>query len=99
MSEGADSTCFPCGQTASDPLRVNHLPNGTVCPTCRERLLDSLDGPLPADLLRVGEVRPLTDEDEPDGSVLGPRHLVRGGSLREESGSDDDYDDDGDGAA
>ena len=31
-----------------EPYRLNRLDNGQICPTCRERVLDSLPPVLPA---------------------------------------------------
>jgi len=47
MSADHESRCFRCGQPAGDPPRFNFLSNGSPCPTCRDRLLDSLRPALP----------------------------------------------------
>jgi hypothetical protein len=49
MSEEQESVCFTCGLTTGGTLRLNCLPSGQVCPTCRDRLLDSLPAILPAE--------------------------------------------------
>ncbi len=62
--------CFACGQLVGEPHRLNRLDNGQICPTCRDRVLDSLPPILPA-LPRVRtpdvptQVDPL-DEDSED---------------------------------
>jgi hypothetical protein len=43
-----EPVCFACGCPTGPLPRLNHLPNGRVCPTCRDRLLDSLPPVLPA---------------------------------------------------
>jgi hypothetical protein len=47
MSGSKETLCFTCGLPISDPPRFNHLPNGRPCPSCRDRLLESLPAPLP----------------------------------------------------
>jgi hypothetical protein len=40
--------CFQCGQAIeTDPTRLNHLEDGRPCPTCSERLMESLRPLLP----------------------------------------------------
>ena len=53
----AETLCFQCGQPAGDPTRLNHMPNGSVCPTCRDRLLDSLPAPFPTPVTRDVDAR------------------------------------------
>jgi hypothetical protein len=43
-----EPVCFACGSPTGPFPRLNHLPDGRVCPTCRDRLLDSLPPVLPA---------------------------------------------------
>jgi len=40
--------CIGCGQPTGPRARLNHLPDGRPCPSCRERLLDELPSILPA---------------------------------------------------
>jgi hypothetical protein len=47
MPKGPEPLCFTCGLPIGDPFRLNHLPGGQVCPSCRDRLLDSLPAPFP----------------------------------------------------
>ncbi len=41
----ADPLCFTCSMPVGSPPRLNHRDNGTVCPTCRDRLLEFLPPP------------------------------------------------------
>lgn len=43
-----EPVCFACGCPTGPLPRLNRLLDGRVCPTCRERLLDSLPPVLPA---------------------------------------------------
>jgi len=38
----SDPICFTCGQPAGPAPRWNRLDDGRACPSCAERLLDSL---------------------------------------------------------
>ena len=39
--------CFTCGQPTGPMPRLNLLSDGKVCPSCRDRVLDSLPPALP----------------------------------------------------
>ena len=57
-----ETLCFQCGLPAGE-MRLNHLPNGKVCPTCRDRLLDSLPAPFPTPVSRdAEEAEPRTED-------------------------------------
>lgn len=43
-----EPVCIACGSPTGPLPRLNHLPDGRVCPSCRDRLLDSLPGALPS---------------------------------------------------
>jgi hypothetical protein len=43
-----DPVCIACGQATGPRPRLNLLPDGRACPTCRDRLLDSLPPVLPS---------------------------------------------------
>jgi DNA-directed RNA polymerase subunit RPC12/RpoP len=43
----AQPVCFTCGLEVGEPYQLNRLANGRVCPTCRDRVLDSLPPVLP----------------------------------------------------
>ena len=43
----AQTVCFTCGMPVGEPLRLNRLDNGQLCPTCRDRVLDLLPSILP----------------------------------------------------
>jgi hypothetical protein len=55
MSVEPDPLCFTCG-LAFDGRHFNRLKNGAVCPTCRDRLLDTLPAPLPRGMASGAEV-------------------------------------------
>lgn len=46
MANQPDPVCITCGLDF-DGRNLNRLRNGAVCPTCRDRLLDSLPALLP----------------------------------------------------
>lgn len=54
MAEPSAPLCITCSLPVSEPLRLNHLPSGQTCPTCRDRLLAALPPVLPA---RAGVVQ------------------------------------------
>ena len=43
-----DTVCFTCGMHVGEPMRLNRLDNGQICPACRERVLAALPPVLPA---------------------------------------------------
>lgn len=79
MANRRDTLCFTCGLPSGDPLRLNHLPSGEVCPNCRDRLLDALPAPFPRVLREVpdpdekylAEPEPL--DERPRMEALRPR--------------------------
>ncbi len=48
MGAGTEPLCFTCGLPSTVSLQFNRLPNGHVCPACRDRVLDSIAPALPA---------------------------------------------------
>ena len=58
-----ETLCFQCGLPAGE-MRLNHMPNGKVCPTCRDRLLDSLPAPFPTPVSREAEGAESGTEEE-----------------------------------
>jgi hypothetical protein len=55
MSTHPDPVCITCGLSAGQPAQLNRLSNGQTCPTCRDRVLDSLPSALPsARFVRIG---------------------------------------------
>lgn len=66
MAEGHETLCFTCGLPAGEEARLNHLPNGQVCPACRDRLLETLPAPFP-----VGGVR---DQPSAGGTLEAQEH-------------------------
>ncbi len=47
MALDRQPVCFTCSQPVAEPPEINKLENGETCPTCRDRLLDSLPPLLP----------------------------------------------------
>jgi len=43
-----DPVCIACGQPTGPRPRLNRLPDGRPCVSCRDRLLDELPAVLPA---------------------------------------------------
>ena len=52
--------CFACGMPVTTPPRLNDMPDGSPCRTCRERALDLVPAPRPK---RAPELDP---EEEPE---------------------------------
>lgn len=48
MSKGPLPVCITCGLPVGEPLRLNRLHNGQVCPSCRDRVLDAIPPALPS---------------------------------------------------
>jgi len=69
MATSPAPVCITCGLSAGEPVQLNRLANGQTCPTCRDRVLDSLPGVLPS-VVRL-----------PTGAV----HLDEQGSLGTEN--------------
>ncbi len=42
-----EPVCFTCGEPTGPFPRLNVLSDGSVCPSCRDRLLDTLPPALP----------------------------------------------------
>lgn len=59
-----DPVCIACGQPTGPRPRLNHLPDGRPCPTCQDRLLETLPPVLPSTVseLSFGE---WVEEEEP----------------------------------
>jgi hypothetical protein len=47
MPDRARTLCISCGLHVGETPQLNRLPNGQICPTCRERVLDWLPPALP----------------------------------------------------
>lgn len=43
-----DPVCIACGQPTGPGPRLNRLPDGRTCPSCRDRLLETLPPVLPS---------------------------------------------------
>jgi DNA-directed RNA polymerase subunit RPC12/RpoP len=96
MDESTGPLCFTCGQAFAGPTRLNTLPGGQACPTCRDRLLESLPSLLPSDPEALEEefveeeaVASQAGVGEPRGprphlqAQKGPGRLLRGGGPAE----------------
>ena len=92
----ATSVCMPCGSTVEEPPILNLLPDGTPCPTCAQRLLDSLPPVLPgtSGLRETGNLsfHPEQADELDDVGAAGvaweARHLP-GGAVPSAKGSGD----------
>lgn len=69
MRESSETLCFTCGLPAGEFPRLNHLPSGQVCPTCRDRLLAMLPPLLPGP---SGEPFPAEEEEDSFEGVIEP---------------------------
>jgi hypothetical protein len=47
MADTTPTYCIHCGHSTEQEGRLNRLADGRVCPSCRERLLESLPPLLP----------------------------------------------------
>jgi DNA-directed RNA polymerase subunit RPC12/RpoP len=54
MAPSASTVCITCGLPVGSGTQLNRMSNGQVCPTCRDRLLDSIPGALPSQVAREG---------------------------------------------
>lgn len=55
MSAPADPVCFTCGMPSGAAALLNRMPNGQICPACRDRVLDQLAPAIPVDRFVVAE--------------------------------------------
>ena len=94
MSDPQEPVCFTCGHTTGGTLRLNCLPSGQVCPTCRDRLLECLPPIFPSEEAELEEIGSLEDASEesavseevsathgPQLSRKGPGQLLHGDGL------------------
>ena len=79
MSDEHEPVCFTCGLTTGG-LRLNCLPSGQVCPTCRDRLLECLPPIFPAEEDGSATSDGLSkDAHEPaEGGAQGPQLSLKG---------------------
>lgn len=68
------SVCIGCGQATGPLPRLNRLPDGKVCPTCRDRLLETLPPVLPAAPVELS----LEDWSDDTGGDEPPDDYLRG---------------------
>ncbi|MBL8859008.1 MAG: hypothetical protein JNL28_10915 [Planctomycetes bacterium] len=47
MAQSSNPVCITCGLQTGDGTQLNRMQNGQICPTCRERVLDSIPSALP----------------------------------------------------
>lgn len=76
MPERSQTLCITCSLPIGEPLRLNRLHNGQVCPSCRDRVLESIPPALPtaavertADDWAIGEIRDDPYSGGPDPAV------------------------------
>jgi DNA-directed RNA polymerase subunit RPC12/RpoP len=81
VKPAATTRCITCGQVVTHPPALNHLKDGASCPTCVERVLESLPPALPG---RSEALSPLDGDDwEDEGEPWQARYL-EGGSEDED---------------
>lgn len=86
MVPSGASLCFTCGHPVGEPPRLNPLASGEPCPTCAERLLESIPAALPGG---GGLARPAHEtsrdgieiEQEIEGGSWQARYLRGGGEA------------------
>lgn len=71
-SQPTPTLCFHCGQSAGEPLRLNRLDDGRICPSCADRVLVALPPVLPALVPAPGTERPLESEGAAEGGFEPP---------------------------
>jgi hypothetical protein len=54
MASSASPVCITCGLSVGTGTQLNRMNNGQVCPTCRDRVLDSIPAALPSQISRTG---------------------------------------------
>lgn len=62
--------CMGCGKPTGPLPRLNELPDGRPCPSCAERLLDSLPPLLPRTDFELAEGEGWAEEDDPGDDFL-----------------------------
>ncbi len=93
MSDSKGSLCITCGQPTGGAPRLNTLASGRACPTCRDRLLESLPSLLPGETVvpepssASMELDEFEQEVEPpvpaQTGAKGPSRLLRGDTPNE----------------
>ncbi len=92
MSEEQEPVCFTCGHTTGGTLRLNCLPSGQVCPTCRDRLLECLPPIFPSEDEQISGPMGIENEEEEmeTEKAMGPQLSPRGpGQLLHGEGPDE----------
>jgi hypothetical protein len=75
MGQPGKTICFTCGKAVGASPRFNTLKNGELCPTCRDRVLDTLPPLVPGFGLgreeEPQEAESLSEhgDERPDGPV------------------------------
>lgn len=94
MSDPQEPVCFTCGHTTGGTLRLNCLPSGQTCPTCRDRLLECLPPIFPSEEAELEEIEAEAEAEEtvsleatkaqgPQSSRKGPGQLLHGDGPNE----------------
>jgi hypothetical protein len=79
--------CFSCGLPVTTPPRLNELPDGSPCPTCRARALDVVAPALP----RALPSDPRFADSDPDQEQEQESDLRAADRPFDPPGSADDY--------
>jgi hypothetical protein len=73
MASHSEPVCITCGLPVGAPVRFNRLPNGQTCPSCRDRVLDSVPPALPS--FRMEPIGRTTETETFDESFDEPRRV------------------------
>lgn len=66
-----DPVCIACGQPTGPRPRLNQLADGRTCPSCRDRLLDTLPPVLPSSLEELSFEEWAEEGDDGDDFLKG----------------------------
>ena len=58
--------CIACGQATGPKPRLNRLPDGSPCPSCRDRLLETLPPVLPSSEAELSFEEWIEGGEDPD---------------------------------
>jgi hypothetical protein len=60
-----DPVCIACGQPTGPLPRLNRLPDGRTCSSCRDRILEAIPAPLPSPHVELGFEEWAEEGEEP----------------------------------
>ncbi|MFT5290342.1 MAG: hypothetical protein ACI82F_002416 [Planctomycetota bacterium] len=75
MTDLSDPRCFTCRNPVQEPPVLNELDDGTNCPACRDRVLDSLPSLLPSAPSDL-EIESTRDDETKARGQHGPHGLI-----------------------